>query len=129
MNKFLSAIYMTGNIDHKTHKPHKTDFESRFENFHEKHPEPWNIFPIEYKCNFIRSVNCDTRFLIVLKSIHTIDNLETVADMLLVKKSLESRFGASNVYLVEGDSGWIRLYVFFDFEELASRADTRAERN
>lgn len=118
-------INMNKSNDHKAKQPHKTDFETRFENFHEKHPEPWNIFPIEFSANFIRSENCDTRFLLILKSIDTIDSPETVTDMLLAKRSLESRFGESNVYLVEGGHGWIRLYVFFDFEELASRAVTR----
>tara|TARA_B100000459_G_scaffold46000_1_gene23616 strand:+ start:298 stop:648 length:351 start_codon:yes stop_codon:yes gene_type:complete len=116
---------MNENNDHKPVNNQKTDFETRFENFHEKHPEPWEIFPIEMSLNLIRSTNCSTRFLLILKSIDTIDNPETVTDMLLVKKSLESKFGASNIYLIEGDLGWLRLYVFFDFEELLSRAVKR----
>ncbi len=129
MLSFLTVISMTGNTDHKAHKPHKTDFGTRFENFHEKHPEPWNIFSIEFNGNFVRSENCNTKFLIVLKSVDTIDNLETLQDMQLVKKSLESKFGSSNVYWHEGHFGWIRIYVFFDFEALCSSLDTRKERN
>ncbi len=120
---------MTENIDHKAINQRKTDFKTRFENFHEKHPEPWEIFGTEMSCNLYRSSNCVTKFLIVLKSLDTIDNLETLSDMLGVKKSLESKFGASNVYWKEGHFGWIRIYVFFDFEELLSRVLTRAERN
>lgn len=116
---------MNENNDHKPVASKKTDFETRFENFHEKHPEPYEIFPIEMSCNLVRSTNCSTRFLLILKSIDTNDNHETVTDMLLVKKSLESKFGAKNVYFLEGDLGWMRLYVFFDFEELLSRASMR----
>lgn len=116
---------MNENSDHKTHKPNKTDFETRYENFHEKHPEPWEIFPIEMSCNLIRSTNCSTRFLLILKSVDTTDNPEVIEDMLLVKQSLEQRFGASNVYFLEGHFGWIRIYVFFDFEAILSRAATR----
>jgi hypothetical protein len=116
---------MNENNDHKPDNSQKTDFETRWENFHEKHPEPWEIFPIEMSCNLVRSTNCSTRFLLILKSCYTIDDPETITDMLLVKKSLESKFGASNIYLIEGHHGWLRLYVFFDFEELCSRALNR----
>ena len=125
MVSFLTVINMTGNNDHKANKQHKTDFKTRFENFHEKHPEPWNIYGTEMWCNFYRSQNCSTKFLIVLKSTDTIDNLETIADMLLVKKSLETKFGSSNVYWEEGHFGWISIYLFFDFEALLSRTLTR----
>lgn len=116
---------MTKNSDHKPKHNAKTDFQTRFENFHDRHPEPWNIYPMNFSCNFIRSTNCKSRFLIILKSIDTVDNYQVVEDMLLLKQSLELKFGESNVYLVEGDTGWIRLYVFFDFEELLSRTATR----
>lgn len=116
---------MNENSDHKAHKPHKPDFETRFEDFHEKHPEPFEIFPIEMSINLIRSTNCSTRFLLILKSLDTIDNLETLEDMLLVKQSLETQFGSSNVYWTEGHFGWIRIYVFFDFEALSSKAARR----
>lgn len=102
----------------------KIEFTNRFELFHEKHPEPMEIFGIQGKYNLYRSTNCDTRFLLVLKSFDTIDSHEAITDMLLLKKSLESRFGASNVYWEESYDSWIRLYVFFDFEELCSRVDT-----
>lgn len=116
---------MNENSDHKAHKPNKIEFESRFETFHEKHPEPWEIFPIEMSANLIRSTNCSTRFLLILKSIDTIDCPEILEDMQLVKQSLESRFGSANVYWSEGHFGWIRIYVFFDFEELSSRTANR----
>ena len=107
----------------------KTEFENRREEFHEKHPEPWEIYNIKGVFNLFRSTNCDTRFLLVLISRDTIDSHETVTDMLLARKSLESRFGASNVYWREGVDALIRIYVFFDFEELCSRLDNRTFRN
>ena len=120
---------MNENLDHKAHKPHKIEFETRFEDFHEKHPEPMEIYGIEMSCNLYRSTNCKSKFLLVLKSTDTIDDCQTLEDMLLVKQSLETKFGPSNVYWREGHFGWIRIYVFFDFEALLSRTLTRAERN
>lgn len=125
MVSFLTVINMTGNTDHKAHKPHKTDFETRFENFHDKHPEPEEIFPIEGSYRFMRSTNCKSRFLMILKANDTVDNYQVVEDMLLLKQSLELKFGESNVYLVEGQLGWISIYLFFDLEELLSRTCTR----
>lgn len=120
---------MNENSSNKTNKPTMTDFKTRFEDFHEKHPEPYEIYGIEMSCNLYRSTNCKTKFLLVLKSIGTIDEIQILEDMLLVKQSLESKFGPSNVYWREGHFGWIRIYVFFDFEELLSRTLTRADRN
>ncbi len=103
------------------------EFRSRFEDFHDKHPEPADIYLLsEMSCSIARSENCSTRFLVNLKSLDTMDCQVTLDDMLLVKESLESRFGSENVYYSEGHFGYLRIYVFFDLDEIFSRAVTRA---
>lgn len=100
-------------------------FEARFEDFHEKHPEPYEIFCNEGSFNLCRSTNFPSRFLLVFKSHGTYDESGIVQEMLETQQSLEYIFGKQNVYLQTGHHGWMRIYCFFDLETLLSKSVNR----